>query len=71
MLDSTTQKLELAGSNLIKNVVNQIAASLFKNDRLMFSLHLAKGLKQDLIASSEWEFLLGNVVSIEGRGRKF
>lgn len=53
---------------MIKNVINQIAASLFKNDRLMFSLHLTKGIKPELIAQAEWDFLLGNIVSIEGKG---
>ena len=48
--DTTLQKLDLAGNNLIKNVINQIAASLFKNDRLMFSLHLTKGIKPELVA---------------------
>lgn len=47
----------------MKNVFNQIAGSLFKQDRLIFGIHLLKGCKPDLIEEAEWQFLVGNSVA--------
>lgn len=44
---------------LIGRVYRVIAQSLFKDDRLTFAMHLARGLRPDLIDDQSWSFLIG------------
>lgn len=43
------QKLSFSVQSLYKIVYNNVATSLFKNDRLAFGLHLLRGVKPELI----------------------
>ncbi|CAD8135851.1 unnamed protein product [Paramecium octaurelia] len=63
--DSKQKKLEFAGQSLLRNIFNQIAGSLFKQDRLIFALHLVKGCKPELIEEEEWQFMIGNQIPNE------
>jgi dynein heavy chain 2 len=56
---ATAQKLETAAIALNKIVTNSVASSLFKQDRLMFALHLVHGIFPELFGDNEWNFLLG------------
>lgn len=47
--------------SLYQIVYNNIASSLFKNDRLSFGLYLLKGVKPELINDKEWDFFTGSV----------
>lgn len=61
-LENQQQKLNYAADNLLKNVYNIIGSSLFKSDRLMFGLHMIKGIRPELFESNEWDFFLGNTI---------
>ena len=48
------------------------ARSLFKGDRLMFALHVVRGMQPDMFLEGEWDFLIGLLVEAgteEGGGR--
>jgi dynein heavy chain 2 len=47
------------------------ARSLFKADRLMFALHVVRGMHPDMFLDGEWDFLAGLLVEAgeEGAGR--
>ena len=38
------------------------ARSLFKGDRLMFALHVTRGMHPDMFLEGEWDFLIGLLV---------
>ena len=58
---SEDQKLGMFISSLYRIVYNNIATSLFKNDRLTFGLHLLKGVKPELVGRGEYEFFTQSV----------
>ena len=58
--ETTKQKLDYAGGNLNRYLINDIGISLFKADRLMFALHIVNGNRPDLFEQNEWDFFLGN-----------
>lgn len=48
---------------MIKLVYSEIGRSLFKADRLTYSLHFVKGVYPNLFGKNEWDFFSGTVVS--------
>lgn len=58
---SMQDKLQHQSQNLRKIVFNSIASSLFKQDRLMFALHLVHGTAPALFEPNEWELFIGNI----------
>ena len=59
---STEEKLNYLSNSLIKLVFSEIGRSLFKADRLTYSLHFVKGVYPNLFAKNEWEFFSGTAV---------
>ncbi|EGR28544.1 hypothetical protein IMG5_173090 [Ichthyophthirius multifiliis] len=57
---SMLQKLQYCASYLNKIIFNNLAACIFKQDRLMFALHLVHEMYQEQFQNNEWDFLLGN-----------
>jgi len=62
---SMSQKIEVCEAQLYKIVFSFISTSLFKQDRLVFGLHLTHGLFPAMFSENEWEFFLGNNVQLE------
>jgi dynein heavy chain 2 len=60
---STEEKLNYLSNSLIKLVYSEIGRSLFKADRLTYSLHFVKGVYPNLFAKNEWEFFSGTAVA--------
>ena len=55
---------------LEKRVLAYVGRSLFKDDQLMFALHLVHEMHPDLFQESEWEVLIGDIVAgidVEGK----
>jgi dynein heavy chain 2 len=61
---STEAKLNILSNNLIKLSYSEIGRSLFKADRLTYSLHFIRGVFPQLFQKNEFEFLTG--VSVAG-----
>jgi dynein heavy chain 2 len=59
---STSEKLVHLSNSLIKLCFSEIGRSLFKSDRLTYSLHFVKGVHPNLFAKNEWEFFTGQVL---------
>jgi len=57
------EKLEHLSKSLIRLCFSEIGRSLFKSDRLTYSLHFIKGVYPQLFGRSEWEFFSGSVVA--------
>lgn len=64
---STEEKLNQLSNSLIKLCFSEIARSLFKSDRLTYSLHFVKGIFPQLFGKQEWEFFTGQVVGKESQ----
>jgi dynein heavy chain 2 len=60
--EDIAKKLEANTGILFRLIFNNIGTSLFKQDRLMFGLHIVKGMRTDLFEPNEWEFFLGNAI---------
>ena len=56
---NTEQKLQKLSNSLIKLSFAEIGRSLFKADRLTYSLHFVKGVFANLFGPNEWEFFNG------------
>ena len=56
---STEEKLNLLSNNLIKLCFSEIARSIFKADRLTYSLHFVRGVYPHLFNKNECEFFTG------------
>jgi len=62
------EKLTESTNQLFRIVFNHVGSSLFKRDRLMFGLHIVKGMRPELFQPNEWDFFLGNAIgNIETR----
>ena len=59
---SIEEKLNYLSNSLIKLIFSEIGRSLFKSDRLTYSLHFVKGVYPNLFGKNEWEFFSGSVV---------
>lgn len=62
---STEEKLNYLSNNLIKLCFSEIGRSLFKIDRLTYSLHFIKGVFPNLFGKNEWEFFNGQILGTE------
>lgn len=51
----------MLSDSLIKLTFSEIGRSLFKADRLTYSMHFVKGVYPELFRPNEWEFLQGSV----------
>nr|CAB3240329.1 cytoplasmic dynein 2 heavy chain 1-like [Phallusia mammillata] len=60
---NTEARIKSLSSHMLWLVYAQVAQSLFKADRLMFALHLARGTRPDIFKDKEWEYFLGMIVS--------
>ena len=57
--NSVDEKLKLLSNSLIKLSFSETARSLFKADRLTYSLHFVKGVYPTQFGPKEWEFFNG------------
>ena len=62
-IDNVAKKLEFAKFQLYSNIIDDFGMSLFKKDRLLFGLHIVRGVCPSLITVNEWSLLLGNYIS--------
>ncbi len=60
---SVEEKLNHLSNSLIRLCFSEIGRSLFKADRLTYSLHFIKGVYPHLFGRNEWEFFSGTVVA--------
>lgn len=60
---SVEEKLNFLSNSLIRLAFSEIGRSLFKADRLTYSLHFIKGVYPQLFGRNEWEFFSGTVVA--------
>jgi dynein heavy chain 2 len=60
---STEDRLRNLCSNLEVRVLHFFGRALFKADRLMFALHLIRGMHSDHFQPKEWEIFTGTLVS--------
>ena len=61
--NSVEEKLDYLSKSLIRLCFSEIGRSLFKSDRLTYSLHFIKGVYPQLFGRNEWEFFNGSVVA--------
>jgi len=59
---SIEEKLQFLSNSLIRLCYSEIGRSLFKADRLTYSLHFVKGIFGSLITEQEWAFFDGSAV---------
>jgi len=67
---STEEKLKMLSNSLVKLSFSEIGRSLFKADRLTYSLHFIKGVYPHLFGKDEWEFFSGTAVASSEAGVK-
>jgi dynein heavy chain 2 len=60
---STEQKLQMLSDSLIRLCYSEIGRSLFKADRLTYSMHFIKGVFPLLFNKNEWEFFTGQTIA--------
>jgi dynein heavy chain 2, cytosolic len=60
---STEQKLAMLSDTLIRLTYSEIGRSLFKADRLTYSMHFVKGVFPQQFQPNEWDFFNGKTVS--------
>ena len=60
---STEEKLTYLSSSLIKLCYSEIGRSLFKSDRLTYSLYFVKGVYPEKFGNKEWEFFTGQIIN--------
>ena len=58
----TETRIEGLKRSLLHVVYENITRSLFKEDRLMFALHIVHGMFPDLFQAKEWEFFTGMLI---------
>jgi len=58
-VEDVGKKLELALSQLCSNVLEDFGVSLFKDDRLLFAMHIARAIKPQAMPQKEWDLFLG------------
>lgn len=67
--NSTEEKLNYLSNSLIKLCFSEVGRSLFKSDRLTYSLHFVKGIFANLFGKHEWEFFTGQVLGSESQAQ--
>lgn len=60
--NSTEEKLNMLSASLIRLVYAEIGRSLFKSDRLTYSLQFVRGIYPNLFGKGEWEFFTGQTI---------
>ena len=60
---SVAQRIERLIPQLQTTVLYSVGQSLFKEDRLMYAMHLVHGSHPEMFEKNEWEFFLGDLVS--------
>lgn len=61
--NSTEEKLNMLSASLIRLVYAEVGRSLFKYDRLTYSLQFVKGIYPNLFGKGEWEFFTGQSIA--------
>lgn len=59
--NSTEEKLAKLSDCLIKLCYSEVGRSLFKADRLTYSMHFIKGVHPKMFEQNEWEFFSGSI----------
>jgi hypothetical protein len=57
----------MLSNSLIRLCYSEIGRSLFKSDRLTYSLHFVKGIFPNLFGKYEWEFFTGQILGSESQ----
>ena len=60
---STEERLERLCADLEVRVMYFVSRALFKTDRLMFALHLIKGMHPEHFGTKEWDIFTGSLVA--------
>jgi dynein heavy chain 2 len=60
---NTKEKLQKLSNSLIKLCYSETGRSLFKSDRLTYSLFFIKGVFADMFGQGEWDFFNGNTTA--------
>lgn len=63
--NSTEEKLNMLSTSLIRLVFSEVGRSLFKADRLTYSLHFVKGIFPNLFGKGEWEVFTGQQIAAQ------
>ena len=58
-----SEKLKKLSNSLIKLCYSEVGRSLFKADRLAYSLYFIKGVYPQMFGPNEWEFFTGLAVA--------
>ena len=66
---STKLRIHALTNSLLLLVYQYVCQSLFKEDRLMFALHLVHGMQPQLFLEKEWDMFMGMLVSQAGLRR--
>lgn len=66
---NTELRIRALTTSLLSLVYEYICRSLFKEDRLMFALHLVHGMQPRLFKENEWEMFTGQLVNQAGLRR--
>jgi dynein heavy chain 2 len=61
--NSIEEKLNYLSNSLIRLCYSEVGRSLFKADRLTYSLHFVKGIYKNLVNEPEWAFFNGSAVA--------
>lgn len=67
---STEEKLKILQDSLVRFSYSEVARSMFKADRLTFSLHFVKGVFPQLFQKNEFEFFTGTATVGDGRAAR-
>ena len=60
---SIQEKLQYAQQFLYRNILDDLGISLFKQDRMLFALHMVRGVYPEKIPDREWNLFLGQTIS--------
>ncbi|OWF37256.1 Cytoplasmic dynein 2 heavy chain 1 [Mizuhopecten yessoensis] len=58
----TDHRIQKLRQQLQQLVYEYVCRSIFKNDRLMFAMHMVHGMRPDLFQENEWELFTGMLV---------
>uniref|UniRef100_A0A7S1KLM8 Cytoplasmic dynein 2 heavy chain 1 n=1 Tax=Percolomonas cosmopolitus TaxID=63605 RepID=A0A7S1KLM8_9EUKA len=59
------QRIDQLAKHLRTLAFNFCSRSLFKNDRLLFAMHMCKGLYPETIDEDRWNYFIGNMMNAE------
>ena len=61
-IEHLAQKLEVCLHQLFENVINDMGTGLFKEDKLLFALHMLRAVNPELVPKKEYEFFLSSLI---------